>query len=99
MQTSIHIKPCVISNSEQHNLRQKELSYVSSELTKDNESWVKVNNLNNYLTNLKKEVKKKTGRAMQAKATPIREGVVVIQKNTTMEQLHNFAKDIEKNTE
>ena len=37
-------------------------------------------------------VKEKTGRKMQAKAEPLREGVVVIKEDTTMEELQELGK-------
>jgi hypothetical protein len=60
-----------------------------------NEQWEKVTNLPNYLEILSQEVKSLTGRTMQKKATPIREGVVVIQENTTMSDLQQFAINLE----
>ena len=45
----------------------------------------------NRLVNIKALYQSKTGQKMQAKATPIREGVVVIQQSTTMEDLHRLA--------
>ena len=36
--------------------------------------------------------RKKTGRKMQAKAEPLREGVVVIKEDTTMEELQELGK-------
>ena len=49
-----------------------------------------------HLNDLKTLVKEKTGRAMQAKATPIREGVIVIKQDTTIEQLRGLADAIEQ---
>lgn len=94
--TSIHIKPCNIGSSEQHNQRLKHLDYVRPELSKLNESWVGVADLPAHLEHLKTLVKEKTGRKMQAKATPIREGVIVIKQDTTIEQLKGFATAIEQ---
>ena len=39
-------------------------------------------------------VKEKTGRKMQAKAEPLREGVVVIKEDTTMEELQELGEKI-----
>lgn len=94
--TSIHIEPCKIGSSEQHNQRLKHLDYVRPELSKLNESWVGVADLPAHLNDLKTLVKEKTGRAMQAKATPIREGVIVIKQDTTIEQLRGLADAIEQ---
>ena len=72
-QTSIHIKP-INTASEAHNLRTKELPYVRKELTYTNESW-QSDSIANRLQTIKANTKAKTGRCLQAKATPIREGV------------------------
>lgn len=94
--TSIHIEPCNIGSSEQHNQRLKNLDYVRPELSKLNESWVGVVDLPAHLERLRTLVKNKTGRAMQKKATPIREGVIVIRQDTTIEQLKGLADAIEQ---
>lgn len=94
--TSIHIEPCKIGSSEQHNQRLKHLDYVRPDLSHQNERWVGVADLPAHLNDLKTLVKDKTGRKMQAKATPIREGVVVIKQDTTIEQLKGFATAIEQ---
>ena len=94
--TSIHIEPCNIGSSEQHNQRLKNLDYVRPELSKLNESWVGVADLPAHLEQLRILVKEKTGRAMQQKATPIREGVIVIRQDTTIEQLKGLADAIEQ---
>ena len=94
--TSIHIEPCNIGSSEQHNQRLKNLDYVRPELSKLNESWVGVADLPAHLERLRTLVKNKTGRAMQKKATPIREGVIVIRQDTTIEQLKGLADAIEQ---
>lgn len=94
--TSIHIEPCNIGSSEQHNQRLKNLDYVRPELSKLNESWVGVADLPAHLERLRTLVKNKTGRSMQKKATPIREGVIVIRQDTTIEQLKGLADAIEQ---
>lgn len=94
--TSIHIEPCNIGSSEQHNRRLKHLDYVRPELSKLNKSWVGVADLPAHLERLRTLVKNKTGRAMQKKATPIREGVIVIRQDTTIEQLKGLADAIEQ---
>ena len=94
--TSIHIEPCKIGSSEQHNQRLKHLDYVRPDLSHQNESWVGVADLPAHLEQLRTLVKGKTGRAMQAKATPIREGVIVIRQDTTIEQLKGLADAIEQ---
>ena len=94
--TSIHIEPCKIGSSEQHNQRLKHLDYVRPDLSHQNERWVGVADLPAHLDNLKTLVKDKTGRSMQAKATPIREGVIVIKQDTTIAQLRGLANAIEQ---
>ena len=94
--TSIHIEPCKIGSSEQHNQRLKHLDYVRPDLSHQNKSWVGVADLPAHLEQLRTLVKDKTGRAMQAKATPIREGVIVIRQDTTIEQLKGLADAIEQ---
>lgn len=94
--TSIHIEPCKIGSSEQHNQRLKHLDYVRPDLSHQNERWVGVADLPAHLDNLKTLVKDKTERSMQAKATPIREGVIVIKQDTTIAQLRGLADAIEQ---
>lgn len=81
------------------------LNYIHSERTALNESWHKEyqanghpKTLRNYLADTKKVVKAKTGRAMQAKAEDnvIGEAVVVIDEQTTMEDLQKLGKAMEE---
>lgn len=88
-QTSVNVQP-VKGGSEEHNKREKELDYVRKDLSHLNQYW-ESDTQANRLTTIKELAKAKTGRTMQAKATPIREGVVVIQESTTMEDLHRLA--------
>jgi uncharacterized coiled-coil DUF342 family protein len=67
------------ASSEAHNLREKFLDYVKPELSPKNEDLCK----------------QLTGRKMQDKATPIREGVIVIDEHTTMKQIQDFGKACE----
>lgn len=92
-QTSIHIQP-VKAGSEQHNKREKQLSYVMPSRTSLNEYW-ESDTQAKRLADIKKLVKEKTGRKMQKAATPIREGVVVIKPTTTMDNLKELAANIE----
>ena len=97
MKTGIHIKPCNTGSAEQHNERSKEYLErldASGKKTYDiyrdethlNQSWVnpayRGRSLDQILQNLRQEVKEKTGRAMQEKAPPIREGVCPILPTT-----------------
>ena len=97
MKTGIHIQSCNIGTCEAHNLRDaayltsldesgKKFYDIFRDETHLNRSWVNKayqgRTLDQVLTDLKNEVKNKTGRAMQAKANPIREGVCPIKENT-----------------
>ena len=86
--TSAHFKP-VKPGSEEHNRRLKKLDYVRDELTKNNMSW-SAQSVADRLEQIKQLVKEKTGRSLQSKATPIREAVVVLKQDTTMEDLHRL---------
>ena len=94
--TSINIQPCNVGASEAHNRRLTHLDYVRTELSHKNESWQSDRlSLSQHLANLQRAYLDAKGKKMHAKATPIREGVIVIDKTTTMEQLHHFAKECE----
>ncbi len=88
-QTSIHVQP-VKGGSEQHNKREKELDYIRPELSHLNEYWEK-DTQTARLESIKSRYLKSTGQKMQAKATPIREAVVVIKQDTTMEDLKRLS--------
>ena len=91
-QTSINIQPCKLSASERHNKREKALSYVRPELSHLNE-WYNILDvhLKAYDARLRKLIKEKTGRACQAKSHPLHEAVVVIRKDTTMDDIKKLA--------
>lgn len=81
------------------------LNYIHSDRTQFNESWHKEyqanghpKTLRNYLADTKKVVKEKTGRAMQKKAEDnvIGEAVVVIDEQTTMEDLKKLGQAMEQ---
>lgn len=93
-QTSIHFQP-VKPGSEAHNKREKELDYVHKERSSMNEYWQKDSQAAR-LADIAETVKAKTGRKMQAKATPIREAVVVIEDTTTMDDLQNLAQRLQQ---
>ncbi len=88
-QTSIHVQPDK-GGSEQHNKREKELDYIRPELSHLNEYWEK-DTQTARLESIKSRYLKSTGQKMQAKATPIREAVVVIKQDTTMEDLKRLS--------
>ena len=92
--SSIHIVP-VKAGSEKHNQREKELSYVRSDLSHLNSSFV-LKSIAEAKQFAEKNGKEKTGRAMQAKATPIREGVLLIGQHHTADDLKKLAVRIEE---
>lgn len=89
-QTSIHFQ-AVKGGSEEHNKRTKKLDYVHHELSSQNDYW-QSDSQEARLAFVNQNAKAKTGRKMQAKATPIREAVVVIEDTTTMDDLKKLAK-------
>lgn len=89
-QTSIHFQ-AVKGSSEEHNKRTKKLDYVHHELSSQNDYW-QSDTQEARLAFVTQNAKAKTGRKMQAKATPIREAVVVIEDTTTMDDLKKLAK-------
>lgn len=94
--TSINIQPCKIGSSEQHNQREKPLDYVRSELTHLNESWQSDSKtLSQHFAEVQRAYQQAKGKRMHAKATPIREGVIVVNESTTMQDLHDFARACE----
>jgi hypothetical protein len=85
----------VKAGSESHNQREKELSYVRSDLSRLNSSFV-FKSIAEAKAFAEKNAKEKTGRTMQAKATPIREGVLLIDKYHTADDLKKLAEKIEQ---
>lgn len=92
--TSINVQ-AVKGGSEQHNQRLKELDYVRSELSNLNEYW-ESDTQSSRLSQIKERYHESTGQRMQSKATPIREGVVVVHQGTTMEDLKRLGKAYEE---
>lgn len=92
--SSINVQPAK-STSEQHNKREQKLDYVNSEKTHLNFSWEK-DSIANVLEKVKRTVKEKTGRSMQKKATPIREGVFNFKEDHTDEEIIEAIRSIEK---
>ena len=91
---SINFKP-VKANSTRHNERIGELDYVFSDLTQDNASW-KVDEIQNRYNAISELTKEKTGRKIQAKATPIREAVVNLKPNHTIECVKQLTNSLKK---
>src|ERR1035437_6861351 len=92
--TSVNVQP-IKTGSEEHNRREKELDYVRTDLSPLNESW-STESVSAKLADIKKRYTATTGQQMQSKATPIREGVIVIQEGTTMEHLKTFTSRCEQ---
>lgn len=89
--TSIHLKGCNVAASECHNKREKYLNYVRQDLSHLNESYSYIaHSLPTELANIKRDVKSKTGRKLQKNAVPLKEGVIVIDNNTSMAQIQTF---------
>ena len=87
-QTSIHVCP-VKAGSELHNERRKELDYVRREFSSKNEIWKSPNfpTINEQLAAIRADYQAAHGKKLHAKAAPVREAVVVIQEDTTTQQL------------
>lgn len=94
--SSIHIRP-VKDSAERHfdNEHRSKLDYIDSSRINLNQSWRKEDiSLIEYEKNLRSLVKEKTGRAMQKKATPVREGVLNLKDSTTLDDLHSLSSAI-----
>jgi hypothetical protein len=91
--SSIHILP-VKSGSERHNNREQELNYVRKELSHLNESY-RLTSIHERTKFVKENCKNLTGRSMQDKATPIREGVLIIEETTGIDDLMKLASELE----
>lgn len=94
MRTSINFKPAK-SDSEAHNFRKKMFDYIRKDLTAKNEYWSE-EKLSDRLHKIESYCKQKSGRKLQKNAMPIREAVVVINENTTMQDLHQLSKRLEE---
>lgn len=86
--SSIHIIP-VKGSSEIHNKRLKEYDYVRSDLTHLNESW-EGESLKSAKKRIAETYQNSTGQKIQKKATPLREGVVNLNPEHTLEDLHRL---------
>ena len=93
MKTSINFK-AVKSDSEIHNFRKKTFDYIRKDLTSKNEYWQE-QKIADRIQKIETYCKEKSGRKLQKNAMPVREAVVVIKENTTMQDLHNLSKQLE----
>ena len=94
MKSSIHIRPVGIG-SEGHNQRKRELNYVRADLTPTNSSFV-LDSIAKTKATIEKQYKENTGQKMQSKATPIREGVLLVGEHHTSLDLLKLANKLEK---
>src|SRR5690554_3127674 len=94
MKTSINFK-AVKSDSEIHNFRKKTFNYIRKDLTSKNEYWQE-QKIADRIQKIETYCKEKSGRKLQKNAMPVREAVVVIKENTTMQELHNLSKRLEE---
>ena len=94
MKTSINFKVAK-SDSEIHNFRKKSFDYIRKDLTHKNEYWME-QKIADRLLKIEAYCKEKSGRKLQKNAMPIREAVVVIKENNTMQDLHNLSKRLEE---
>ena len=94
MKTSINFKN-VQSDSETHNFRKKTFDYIRKDLTPKNEYWQE-QKIADRILKIEAYCKEKSGRKLQKNAMPVREAVVVIKENTTMQDLHNLSKRLEE---
>lgn len=96
-QTSIHIKAAK-SGALEHNERTRKLDHVRADLTPNNQNWHASDYAGNadLLAEIKADYQAAHGKKLHAKATPVREGVVVIRKDTTMAQLLAAARRCEE---
>lgn len=93
--TSVHIQACKTASSEIHNLREKDLSYVRDELSHLNESVI-YERITPALSRIEDTYTKATGQKMQPSASPLKEAVLVIREDTTMEDVKHFGELCQK---
>ncbi|MPS66515.1 MAG: hypothetical protein DI622_09880 [Chryseobacterium sp.] len=94
MKTSINFK-AVKSDSEAHNFRRKTFDYIRKDLTGKNEYWSE-EKLSDRLHKIEAYCKEKSGRKLQKNAMPVREAVVVIKDDTTIQDLYKLSKRLEE---
>ena len=87
--TSVHMQACKVGSSEAHNLREKQLSYVVPEMSHLNESVIH-EHIPEALARIETTYTEVTGQRLQPTATPLKEAVLVIREDTTMEQVEKF---------
>ena len=83
------MQACKVGSSETHNLREKQLSYVVPEMSHLNESVIH-EHIPEALARIGAKYTEVTGQRIQPTATPLKEAVLVIREDTTMEQVEKF---------
>ena len=83
------MQACKVGSSEIHNLREKQLSYVVPEMSHLNESVIH-EHIPEALARIETTYTEVTGQRIQPTATPLKEAVLVIREDTTMEHVEKF---------
>ena len=83
------MQACKVGSSEIHNLREKQLSYVVPEMSHLHESVIH-EHIPEALARIEAKYTEVTGQRMQPTATPLKEAVLVIRDDTTIEQVEKF---------
>lgn len=93
--TMFNQQPCKIHSSERHNSRTQELDYIFPELSHNNESFYFDNRgLVEIYNECKQLYEEKVKRKFQEKTAPIREGVVLIDEYTTLDDVKMLAEEL-----
>jgi hypothetical protein len=93
--TSINIKPAKTNRSEAHNERKVKLDYILPGYEGQHEHW-KNDSIPSRLQTIRELYFETVGQAMQPKSEPIREGVVVIKSETTMNDLRELGSKLKE---
>lgn len=92
--SSIHFS-VVKATSEIHNNREQDLDYVFKDLSHENESWQSAT-VSEVKENAKRICKEISGRKLQKNAEPVREAVVNLNANHTMDDLKRLSRHLEQ---
>lgn len=87
--TAARMEACKLSSSEIHNMRMKSLDYVRDDLTHLNESRV-LDRISERMRGIRDLYRKTFGQRMQPSAQPLQEVVLIIDDNTTMDDVVRF---------
>ena len=91
------MQACKVGSSETHNLREKQLLYVVPEMSHLNESVIH-EHIPDALARIEAKYTEVTGQRIQPTATPLKEAVLVIREDTTMEQVEKFGNSAVRNS-